>query len=358
MFPCIGKNESALDSEEDPSDDSSEVDEESTDGDSHECNSSSKNSDSEDENGSSDNGGTDNASDNAKSDASDKDADDVSIDSTDSLPVSPKKGTLFADGNNKNAMNLLGKKIQDVKGSGRGEMSEKFPDKNGNVCIAVDCGELSAAWWASAMFIVQCVQACVQSTPGAKKDTKWTLTINVVNIRAGQHGDNHYKRDDRGRFVRHIIFIMKTKKEHEHYIYNRAQKRAKYIFECMEKLAEEGSAKNALDLMQGDSTQRDDGSWGGLYGFFMKGRDKATVINRLKNDIKNQFKKEIDFRKEHITLDKYLTDYDIKEIAKDIFHAKSWDDVPMDARKVFYKENYGSQFIPAWNDIMEESRTR
>lgn len=356
-----GKKKSASDSEDaTSSDDESEEDDESTDGNSDEGDDSDKNSNSDNnKNDSSDDDDSDDAvPDNTKSDASNEDSDDESVDSEDSLPMSPKKATLFADGNNENAMNLLGKKIKNVKGSGRGEMSDKFPDNDGNVCIVVDCGELSTAWWTSAMFMIQCVQACVQATPGAKKDAKWPLTIDVVNIRAGEHGDNHYKRNERGQLVRHLIFVMKTKKEHEHYIFNRAQKRAKYIYECMEKLADEGSARNALDLMEGDSTQRDDGSWGGLYGYFMKGKDKATVINRLKNDIKNQFKKDIDFRNERITLDKYLTDYDIKEIAKDIFNAKSWDDVPLAARKVFYKENYGSQFIPAWNDIVEESRTR
>lgn len=345
---CIGKKKkkSASDSKEATSsdDDDSEDDEDST----H------KSSDiNENESDSSDD---DEASDNGKSDASDDDADDETVDSKDSLPMSPKKAILFADGSNEKAMNLLSKNINNVKGSGRGEISHKFPDKNGNVCVVVDCGELNVAWWISAVFMIHCVQVCVQSTPGANKDTKWPLTIDVLNIRKGQHGDNHYKRNEKNQLIRHLIFVMKTKKEYEHYIYNRAQKRAKYIFECMEKLASEGSAKNALDLMEGESTQRDDGNWSGLYGYFMKGKDKATVLQRLSNDIKNQFKRNIDFRDERITLDKYFTDYDIKEIAKDIFKANSWEDVPLEAKKVFYKDNYGSQFIPDWNDITEEAR--
>ena len=55
-------------------------------------------------------------------------------------------------------------------------------------------------------------------------------------------------------------------------------------------------------------------------------------------------------------LDKYLTDYNIKQIARVIFNAQSWEGVPLNARKVFYKENYGSQFIPSWNEIIEEAR--
>ena len=355
MFQSTGKNESVSNAELSvSSNNDSEEDEGSWDSDSNKSETSDKNNDIDTDSDSSDGDDNDDASDTAKSNASDG-SDSESIDSKDSLPVSPKKSTFFADGKNEKAMYLLGKGIKDVKDAGsKGEMSEIFSDKNGNSYIAVDCGELSSAWWIDPMFVIQCIQACVQSTPGAKKDTKWPLTIDVVNIRAGQHGDNHYKRDGRTRMIKHLIFIMELKKKEEHHIYIRAERRAKYLFESMVKLAEDGSAKQALDLMEGGSIQRNDGTWNGLYGFFTKGRDKSTVISRLKNDIKNQFKNEVQFCKERFKFDKYFTDYDIKEIAKNIFNAKSWEDVPLDARKVFYKDNYGSKFIPNWNEIIEE----
>ena len=95
-------------------------------------------------------------------------------------------------------------------------MSEIFYDKHGNSCITVDCGELSSAWWIDPRFVTQCVEACVGSTPDGKKNSKWHNTINVVIIRAGQHGDNHYKHEEKNSLIRHLVFIMKTKKMYEH----------------------------------------------------------------------------------------------------------------------------------------------
>ncbi len=57
---------------------------------------------------------------------------------------------------------------------------------------------------------------------------------------------------------------------------------------------------------------------------------------------------------ERIKLDKFLPAYDIKEITKDVFDAKSWSDVPLEAFKVLFKDNFESNFIPAWSGITQE----
>ncbi len=84
------------------------------------------------------------------------------------------------------------------------------------------------------------------------------------------------------------------------------------------------------------------------------GKDKNRVLNCLKRDLKMQFKNDVKISNERIKLDKFLPNYDIKEIAKDVFDAKSWSDVPLEARKVFFKDNFGSNFIPTWSGITQE----
>ncbi len=70
--------------------------------------------------------------------------------------------------------------------------------------------------------------------------------------------------------------------------------------------------------MKSEANQNENGSWIGLYGFFMNGgKDKNHVLNRLNRYLKMQFKNYVKFSNEHIKLDKFLPNYDIKEIAKD-----------------------------------------
>jgi len=62
------------------------------------------------------------------------------------------------------------------------------------------------------------------------------------------------------------------------------------------------------------------------------------------------------FQNDAICFDKYLTDYDIKRVAQKYFKATSWNQVPEDARKVFYKSNWRLKDIPNWETITEEPR--
>ena len=76
--------------------------------------------------------------------------------------------------------------------------------------------------------------------------------------------------------------------------------------------------------MQSEANQNKNGSWSGLYGLFMNGgKDKNHVLNCLNRVLKMQFNNDFKFSNERIKLDKYLPDYDIKEITKDVFDAKS-----------------------------------
>ncbi len=123
----------------------------------------------------------------------------------------------------------------------------------------------------------------------------------------------------------------------------------------METLVQNGSAETALDYMQSEANQNENGSWSGLYGFFLKGgKDKNHVLNRLKRDLKMQFKTDVKLSNDHYKLDKFLPDYDIKEIVKDFFEAKSWSNVPLESRKVFFKDNFGFNFIPTCSGITQE----
>ena len=130
MFQSTGKKESLFNAELlMSSNNDSEEDEGSCDGDSNENKSSNKNNDRNIDSDSSDGDENDDAFNTAKSNASDA-SNSESIDSKDSLPISPKKSTFFTGGNNEKVMNLLGKKIKDVKGAGsKGQMSEIFNDK-------------------------------------------------------------------------------------------------------------------------------------------------------------------------------------------------------------------------------------
>ena len=91
------------------------------------------------------------------------------------------------------------------------------------------------------------------------EDASWPRSISVINIRLEEHGDNQYKRDKKNHLLKHLIFITTVKGKQEHLLYSFTAKCANYIARCMETLAQIGSAETALDFMQREANQNDNG---------------------------------------------------------------------------------------------------
>ncbi len=86
-------------------------------------------------------------------------------------------------------------------------------------------------------------------------DASWPRSIAVINICLEEHGDNHYKCNEKNQLLKHLTFITTIKGEQENLLHSCAAKRANYIH-CMETLAQNGSAETALDFMQSEANKK------------------------------------------------------------------------------------------------------
>ena len=194
--------------------------------------------------------------------------------------------------------------------------------------------------------------------PNSDRSSEWTQTITQIFCRAVEYGNNRYKRNGTKRF-KYFIWITSTLESQEDKLKIRAINRGKCMYRTMKEMAESNMLGALVDMHRSECVEVK-GKWNGLYGYFEgrggnRGHDGA--VEWVTSEMKRQFiADDIQFHDDPITFDKYLTDYDIKCIAEKYYGATSWDGVPVEARKVFYKSKWEIGDIPDWDTIVEESR--
>ena len=195
--------------------------------------------------------------------------------------------------------------------------------------------------------------------PSVNKTSEWTKTIKEIFVRRVEHGDNRYKRDSNKRF-KHIIWITCVDTAQEDKLRARAINRGRCMYGTMKAMAEDNMLGALVDMYKQDSMEGPKDKWNGLYGYFVtrgNNRGEAGAVEWVTSEMKRQFVAEdIQFHHNPFTFDKYLTDYDIKCIAQKYYQATSWNEVPVESRRVFYRSRWELGDIPDWDTIVEESR--
>lgn len=283
--------------------------------------------------------------------------------SNESGETNSKEKPMVAWGN-KNVMQKLKNAIVTGSGGGpKGCMSKTMSTSNLRMKLVL-FGDMNVVFWYDANMARQILK--VGSTERLSKATgkkmKWIDTFQDYRIRSEEHGNNALLRTPGGSTTKMLGFVATTKKtdneeKDEKNLTRIAEHRAKFFYSIMRDYAnsKEGP-ENAFESLEQTSGTYANGEPAGVFGYLLKNRsanDRGRLLTRLGNNLKAFFKNDPTFQSEHIHLDKYLADYDIREFAKTHFNATDWDEVPQNAKKVFYKK-YPQKDLPKWHQIVNE----
>ena len=108
--------------------------------------------------------------------------------------------------------------------------------------------------------------------------------------------------------------------------------------------------------LQAAKLQSNPNSPGGLYNWLVNNvghGDEDTAVKNLNKRINDHYCGGPVFTYDD-SLDKVMTDYDIKQFVMKYLGATSWDDLSDDEKKVCYK-NYPKRKLPVWTSIFQES---
>ena len=108
--------------------------------------------------------------------------------------------------------------------------------------------------------------------------------------------------------------------------------------------------------LQAAKLQSNTNSPGGLYNWLVNNvghGDEDTAVKNLSKRINDHYCGGPVFTYDD-SLDKVMTDYDIKQFVMKYLGATSWDDLSDDEKKVCYK-NYPKRKLPVWTSIFQES---
>ena len=108
--------------------------------------------------------------------------------------------------------------------------------------------------------------------------------------------------------------------------------------------------------LQAAKLQSNPNSPGGLYNWIVNNvghGDEDTAVKNLNKRINDHYCGGPVFTYDD-SLDKVMTDYDIKQFVMKYLGATSWDDLSDDEKKVCYK-NYPKRKLPVWTSIFQES---
>ena len=178
-------------------------------------------------------------------------------------------------------------------------------------------------------------------------------TFQKYNIRSEPHGDNSYKRDDRGRLIGHIGFVFNIKTKSAEKAMDEIKSIVKFIYGVMQTYADSGVAgSSVLDYLEtGQNTM-------GLYKYFTQSsgvpeHDLTKVERQLETDLKRFFQKSPQFE-EGFHLDTFLPDYGIRKLLEEHIECNSWKDARIGVRKACYKDKYKTEMLPEWGKIEKQ----
>jgi len=196
----------------------------------------------------------------------------------------------------------------------------------------------------------------------AKRQMNWLESVSLYCIRKKEHGSNKLKRT--GNSTTSIMCFMTTIKKTSdkeadlQKLMKISKIRAKTFVKAFCLFFEQcRRSGHSVQCSQTTSGVNDKGNPAGLFGWLLHykhGNDHEEFQKRISKNLKTQFKNDIQFKQQQINLDKYLADYDIKEIARNYFNASQWNDVPQNARQVFYKHKWNLNRMPQWDTIVNE----
>ena len=190
--------------------------------------------------------------------------------------------------------------------------------------------------------------------PGAEIPN-WLSTIIGMKIRKEQHGlESKYKRVGKNNNTMEVItFVLTVTKEKEDTIPKTLKHIAEHFFVRSFKKRNKNSAGllalnhvNLLPVNEGKS---------GLIGFCLSkgGGNWENTAAVMTEELDKHWKDGINYIWD-CTLDKFMTDFDMKEFVKDYLGVQSWGDLNEEMRKCCFR-NYPRRELPNWNMIMREA---
>jgi hypothetical protein len=180
----------------------------------------------------------------------------------------------------------------------------------------------------------------------------WIGTITRYTIRREEYGaESLYLRTSTGNTRSRIGFIV-TIPESEESTFNDVTKNVvALIFKLFKKRKGNPAGVLALDYIRESSPQ---GGKRGLYGHLLETSrgDEKALEQRMTVELNDYFADGPVFHYDDY-LNRYLVDFDIKEILEKYVGANSWEDVSKETRKACYK-NYPRLKLPDWATIYKE----
>ena len=186
----------------------------------------------------------------------------------------------------------------------------------------------------------------------------WLDTVFKITVRATEHGDNKYRRNDQGYTSSILGWLNEIKRQNSEKAIKKIKQRAKWVFKTIRDhfTDKEGGGKLMLQYIKEKSRIAPDGQVMGLFNSLTRGRPAPhTNVEKyiLQKNMHAAFSCTPSFEI-NVPMDKFMTDDDIKKVTEECLGANNWSDVSTANRKACYKTNWRTQSIPEWSSIQKE----
>ena len=210
-----------------------------------------------------------------------------------------------------------------------------------------------ATYWLREEHIVQMLNYCWTGDSHAGEPVPaWVETVKRYTIRGEESGKSSlYKRTGNGKTRSRMGFVITLLTTDESRFDSYLAEAMGYITKVFRRRKNNPAGVLALDHVRDMSPN---GQKGGLYGHLLdtaKGNEKILEA-RMTKELNDYFGAKVVYQFDN-HWDRYLVDFDIKELAENLLGANSWDDVAKESKKAFYK-NFPRQKLPEWAEVYKE----
>ena len=186
----------------------------------------------------------------------------------------------------------------------------------------------------------------------------WLETVFKITVRATEHGDNKYRRNEQGYTSSIFGWLNEIKRQNSEKAIKKIKQRANWVFKTIRDhfTDKEGGGKLLLQYIKEQSRVAADGQVMGLFNSLTKGRPPPhTNVEKhiIQKNMHAAFSCTPTFEV-NVPMDKYMTDDDIKKVIEECLGANKWSDVSTPNKKACFKTNWKKQSIPEWSSIHKE----
>jgi len=252
-----------------------------------------------------------------------------------------------------------------IKKSGQGSGSSivctplLFALKSSEIYVvnALKPGEMP--WFLPIAYVVMLVKLQFEDDHPNVPLPPWLSTFFKITVRAKEHGENKYFRNDAGYTSSIFGWVNEIKSEESDNAIMKIKQRATWVFETIRDhfTDEGGGGKLLLEYIKENSRVAPDGKVMGLYNSLTKGRPPPhpnVEKHVIQKTMHAAFSCTPTFEV-NVPMDKYMTDDDIKSIVEEHLGANKWKDVSTSNRKACFKTKWSKKSIPDWSTIHKES---